>query len=346
MNRIRRYGSAIALTLVTSAVIALGLAACGSDEKKPADGSPTGSASQTPPPLSGTIAGDGSSTVFPISEAVAEEFGKVHNDVQVTVGTSGTGGGFEKFCAGETDFNDASRPIKDEEKAACAAKGIEFVEFEVAFDGLSLVVPTSNDFVDCLTVEELANIWKPDSSVDSWDDVRAGFPSQKISLYGPGTDSGTFDYFTAEIVGEEGSSRADYTPNEDDNVLVQGVAGDENALGYFGYAYYTGNTDKLKLVGVDGGSGCVLPSQATIESGEYSPLSRPLYLYFTTTSLERPEVAEFVRFYLTEGVPLVAEVGYVAAPQSVYDEGLAKINSNLTSDWRSGIPGDSLGGDA
>ena len=241
------------------------------------------------------------------------------------MGISGTGGGFQKFCNGETDFSDASRPIKDSEKQTCADNAIEYVEFEVAYDGLSLVVNTKNDFATCLSVEELANIWKPDSTVKKWSDVRADFSDEDISLYGPGTDSGTFDYFTAEIVGEEGASRSDYSPSEDDNQLVLGVEGDDGALGYFGYAYYVENKDKLNLVEVDSGAGCVGPSQATIESGEYAPLSRPLFVYVATDALARSEVEEFMRFYLTEGAALAVEVGYVASPQDIYDEGLAKL---------------------
>ena len=272
-----------------------------------------------------TISGDGSSTVFPITEAVAEEFGKTRDDVDVIVGISGTGGGFQKFCNGETDFNDASRPIKDEEEQACADNGVEPVEFQVAFDGVSVMVNPANDFVECLTVDELKSIWEPGSTVDSWNDVRPEWPDQPIRLYGPGTDSGTFDYFTGVIVGEEDASRADYQASEDDNVLVQGIAGDENALGYFGFAYYEQNTDRLKLVAVDDGEGCVAPSRETILNGEYSPLSRPLFVYVRADALERPEVADFMRFYLTEGRTLVQEVGYVEAPDEVYEDGLAKI---------------------
>jgi len=314
----------LVLAAAMFAIAGLVFAGCGDDEKD------TGATATTAPEattkLSGSIEGDGSSTVFPIAEAMAEEFGKIH-DVDVTVGTSGTGGGFEKFCAGETDFSNASRPIKDTEKETCAAAGIEYVEFEIAFDGLSVLVNPGNDWAECLTVEELANIWKPDSTVESWSDVRADFPDEPLSghLYGPGTDSGTFDYFTAEIVGEEGASRADYTASEDDNVLVQGIAGDDTGLAYFGFAYYEGNQDKLKLVGVDNGEGCVLPSRETILDGSYAPLSRPLFVYVATEALAQPEVAEFMRFFLTDGVPLIAEVGYVEVPDDVYREGLALI---------------------
>jgi phosphate transport system substrate-binding protein len=300
------------------------LSACGGDDETDTGNGGNGTTEPNGQNLSGSINGDGSSTVFPITEAVAEEFGKIH-DVDVTVGISGTGGGFEKFCNGETDFSDASRPIKDEEAQACADNGIEYEEFTVAYDGLSVLVSPSNDFVECLTVEQLNAIWAPDSSVDNWNQVDPSFPDQDITLYGPGTDSGTFDYFTDEINGEEGASRADYTASEDDNVLVQGIAGDDNALGYFGFAYYIENEDKLKLVSVDGGEGCVAPSQETIESGEYTPLSRPIFVYVSTEALARPEVAEFMRFYMTEGPALVTEVGYVALPSDLYDEGIAKI---------------------
>lgn len=303
--------------LVTA--IAMVLIACdGGDGGGDANGRST-------PELSGTIVGDGSSTVFPISEAVAEEFGQVEGNVDVVVGVSGTGGGFQKFCNGETDFNDASRPIEDDELETCRANGIEPVEFQVAFDGLSVLVNPDNEFADCLTVEELKQVWEPDSAVDNWNDIRSDWPDQSIALYGPDTDSGTFDFFTETIVGEEGSSRPDYTASADDNVLVQGIAGDEDALGYFGFAFYFENTDILKLVAVDGGEGCVAPSRETILDGSYAPLSRPLFVYVRQDALEQPEVAEFMRFYLTEGPALAAEVGYVEAPDEVYQEGLAKI---------------------
>jgi len=287
-------------------------------------GAKTPAVGQTPQ-LSGNIEGDGSSTVFPITEAVAEEFRKVQPDVDVTVGISGTGGGFKKFCNGEIDFSDASRPIKDEEKTACAGKGIEYVEFEIAFDGLSVMVHPDSDFVDCLTVAELKSIWAPGSTIKNWKDVRSGFPDKPLSLYGPDTDSGTFDYFTEVINGKAKDSRADYTASADDNALVQGIAGDENALGYFGFAYYEANTDKLKLLGVDPGSGCVEPSREAILNETYAPLSRPLLVYVRKDALERPEVQGFMRFYLDNGKALVDEVGYVEVPDAVYQEGLAKI---------------------
>ena len=266
--------------------------------------------------ISGSIAVDGSSTVFPITQAVAEEFNAEEPDVQISVGVSGTGGGFQKFCAGETDISDASRPIKpDEEAPVCEENGVEYVELQVAIDGISVVVNPANTWAECLTVEELKAIWEPGSTIDSWADVRAGFPDEPMPLYGPGTDSGTFDYFTDEIVGEEGASRSDYTASEDDNVLVQGVAGDPNALGHFGYAYYEQNTDKLKALAIDAGEGCVTPTRESIESGGYTPLARPIFIYVAKDAAGRPEVEAFVDFYLGSVNDLVAEVGYIPMPE-------------------------------
>ena len=230
--------------------------------------------------MTGTIEIDGSSTVYPISEAVAEEFNKLHGRVRVNVGVSGTGGGFKRFIIGETDISGASRLIRNpKETSEAEANGIEYVELRLGTDGLSVMVNSSNDFVDCLTTDELKRIWEPGSKINNWSQVRAGFPDQKMRLYGPDTDSGTFDYFTDEIMGEVQLSRADYTASADDNVLVQGIAGDKGSLGYFGYAYYRENEDKLKVLAVDSGSGCVKPSPETITSAEYSPLSRPLFIY-------------------------------------------------------------------
>jgi phosphate transport system substrate-binding protein len=278
--------------------------------------------------LKGDVKIDGSSTVFPISEAVAEEFMKIHKDVRVTVGVSGTGGGFKKFCLGETDISDASRQVKDLERDACAEKDIQFIELAVAFDGLSVMVNPDNDFVDHLTVEELNKIWEPESEINNWKDVRPGFPDLEIKLYGPGTDSGTFDYFTDEINGGEGASRPDYTASEDDNVLVKGIAGDKGSLGYFGYAYYIENTDKLKLVAIDGGDGPVLPTPETINNGAYAPLSRPIFIYTSISSLiNKPQVLEFVKFYLTEGPTLVPEVGYIEMPAEDYTESWEKVQA-------------------
>lgn len=271
--------------------------------------------------LSGQIIVDGSSTVFPIIEAVSEEFTNANPDVQVPVGFAGTGGGFKKFIAGETDISNASRPIKTEEADALKAAGIEYAEIKIAYDGLTVVVNAANDWCTDITVEELAMIWAPDSKVSLWSDVRAEWPAEKIGLYGPGSDSGTFDYFTEEINGETGAIRTDYTPSEDDNVLVQGVAGDKYAMGFFGYAYFVENEGKLKSLAVNG----VAPTIETIKDGSYAPLSRPLFIYVKMTSMERPEVAAFVNYLLTEGTVLVEEVGYVALTDDEYKAELAKL---------------------
>ncbi|MGH7475087.1 MAG: PstS family phosphate ABC transporter substrate-binding protein [Longimicrobiales bacterium] len=279
----------------------------------------------------GRIEIDGSSTVYPITEAVAEEFrAEAGGATQVTVGVSGTGGGFKRFCAGETHISNASRPIKEEEQQACEQAGVEYLELAVAYDGMSVVANPGNRFLECLTVEELRRIWEPASTVRRWSDVRPGFPDATLSLYGPGTDSGTFDYFTEAIMGEEDASRADYTASEDDNVLVQGVSGDPNALGYFGYAYYQENQDRLKLIGVDNGSGCVLPSEETIASGEYAPLSRPIFIYVNREALAQPHVAEFVRFYLESADDLVAQVGYIPLEAERYEAGLQQLSAPPT----------------
>ncbi len=312
----------IVYPLALSLVLVLGLAACSSgEEEEPAE------ESDSMVTLSGTIEIDGSSTVFPVSEAVAEEFGKLHGDVRVNVGVSGTGGGFKRFTVGETDISDASRPIKDREAAAAKENGVEYIELKVGTDGLSVMVSPDNDFVDCLTVAELKRIWEPGSKITKWNQVRPEFPDRPMRLYGADTDSGTFDYFTEEIVGEAQASRADYTASTDDNVLVQGISGDRNALGYFGYAYYAENPGKLKVVAVDNGSGCVTPSAETIESGDYAPLSRPLSIYVSTKSLQRPEVKAFVEFYMEQGQELVREVGYVPLPDDAYTTGLNMVRS-------------------
>ena len=275
--------------------------------------------------LTGTIEIDGSSTVFPISQAVAEEFRKVHPNVQVSVGVSGTGGGFKRFVVGETDISNASRSIKPSEIETAAENGIEFIEIAVGFDGLSVVANPANNFLECLTTAELRSIWEPGSRLDRWSEVRDGFPDEKLRLYGPDTDSGTFDYFTEAIVGKEDASRSDYSASADDNVLIRGVAGDKNALGYFGFAFYSSSPDLLKLIAIDSGSGCLYPSAQTINDGSYSPLSRPMFIYINLAALERVEVVAFLNFYLDNAPVLVREVGYVPLPESLYDEGRALL---------------------
>ena len=268
--------------------------------------------------LRGTVSLDGSSTVYPISEAIAEEFLSVAPRVRVTVGVSGTGGGFKKFLSREIDINDASRTIKNSEVEEARANGIDYLEIPVAFDGLSVVVNPNNTWVDFLTVDELRMIWQPGSMVDSWDDIRPNWPQLPIRLYGPGTDSGTFDYFTEAVNGESGASRPDYTASEDDNVLVQGISGDENALGFFGYAYYIENQDNLKIVPIDEGNGPVAPTAQSINDGTYSPLSRPIFVYLNTDSLARPEVRSFVDFYIDNAAGIANEVGYIELPEEMY----------------------------
>lgn len=277
-----------------------------------------------------TVKIDGSSTVFPITEAVAEEFQKEHPTIRVTVGISGTGGGFKKFSAGETDLNDASRPIKATEISMASENGVDFIELPVAFDGISVLVNPGNEFVDYLTVEELRKIWQPGSTVKKWSDVRANWKDRALNLYGPGTDSGTFDYFTEVINGKSQACRPDFTASEDDNVLVQGIAGDPNALGFFGYAYYGENRSRLKAVPIDGGKGPVAPSEKTINDGSYEPLSRPIFVYVSRQASERPEVSAFVKFYLENAPKLVTEVGYVPLPDRIYQLVLERFEKRAT----------------
>lgn len=294
----------------TAAVAALVLTGCGGQDVQATN-----------------VVADGSSTVAPLSEAAATLFRDVDSSINVTVATSGTGGGFEKFCAGETDISNASRPIKDEEAAICAENGIEFTEIVMANDGLAVVVPVGNTFAQCLTIEQLNTIWGPEAEgkVTSWNQVDSSFPDVELALFGPGTDSGTFDYFTDEINGEEGAIRTDYSPSEDDNVLVQGISGAEGGLGFFGLSYVTENADLIRAVDVDGGEGCVSASLETVQSGAYTPLGRPLFIYVSNTSyLEKAQVKKFVDFYvdsqadiaaLATFIPLTDEQAALAADQ-------------------------------
>lgn len=268
----------------------------------------------------GRISIDGSSSVYPITEAVAEEYRNRHGDIRVTVGVSGTGGGFKKFARGEIDISNASRPIKEPEIKACAENNIGFIEIPVAYDGLAVVISPANEFVDFLTVEELKKMWEPaaQEKIISWKQIRATFPDVPLRLYGAGTSSGTYDYFTEAIVGKAKSSRGDYTASEDDNVLVQGVSTDKGALGFFGLAYYVENKTKLKLVGVDAGKGPVYPTDSTVRTGTYAPLSRPEFIYINARSANSAVIQDFVRFYLENASKLVKEVGYVPLPDEVY----------------------------
>lgn len=284
-------------------------------------------------PVSGNVTIDGSATVLPLSKAIAAAFRKSNPTVQFAIALSGTGGGFKKFCAGGIDIEDASRPIKADESEQCKAQHIEYIELPVAFDSLSVVVNAKNTFVDCLTVKELKAIWEPaaEGRMTQWNQIRASFPAQPLRLFGPGKASGTFDYFTFAIVGTQGSSRGDYTKSEDDTVIEQGVEAEPNALGYFGYAYYQANKERLKLIGVDNGHGCVLPSTQTVADGTYQPLTRPLFIYVNRAAAGRPEVKAFARFYLApESSEIVTDVGYVPLPTQALVSQAARFDKGVT----------------
>src|SRR5215212_7453893 len=295
------------ITIAACGALALGAAACGNSDNESTASSGSGGGD-----LSGSIKIDGSSTVAPFAQAAQEAFQGENPGVKITVGTSGTGGGFEKFCAGETDISDASRPIKpDEEALVCKKAGISYKEIQVANDGIAVV--TNPDLkVDCLTTDQLKQVWNKGSKVKSLSEVDPKLPDAQLKLFGPGTDSGTFDFFTDVINGEEGVSREDYSPSEDDNILVQGVSGESGGLGYFGHSYYEQNQDKLNLVKVDGGDGCVEPTTETIQSGEYKPLSRPLFMYPSTKALKRPEVKAFMQ-YVNDNYQAIADASQIVA---------------------------------
>ena len=295
----RTRTAAIAALAISSALV---LAACGGGSSSDSSGDSN---------LSGAVRIDGSSTVYPLTALAAEDFMAANPGVQVTVGSSGTGGGFEKFCRGETDANDASRSIKEEEAAACEAAGVQYAELQVAVDALTVVVNKANTWATCLTVEELNKIWAPDSTVKSWNEIRADFPDVPLALFGAGTDSGTFDYFTDAINGEEGASRTDYTPTEDDNVTVQGVSGSEGGLGYFGFTYFEENADKLNAVQIDSGAGCVAPSVETAQDGSYTPLSRPLFIYPSKQALAKPEVKAFFDYYVANDATIATDALFI-----------------------------------
>src|SRR5688572_6011157 len=315
------YGGDMRLQLKQT-FLAIGLAAtaalvvaCGGGQ----DAANTGGQAQV-------ITADGSSTVFPITEAVAEDFQQANPGTRVTVGSSGTGGGFAKFCRNETDLSNASRPIRATEAEACAKAGITFIELPVAYDGLAIVIHPSNAWATTMTVAELKKLWEPaaQGKITRWSQIRAGWPDREIHLFGAGVDSGTFDYFTEAIMGKSTASRGDYTSSEDDNVIVQGVSGDANALGYFGYAYYEQNKDKLKLVAVDdgdasNGDGPIAPSPETVAGGTYRPLSRPIFIYAKVKALQRAEVKQFIDYYLEKGPALARDVGYIPLPTREHD---------------------------
>lgn len=280
---------------------------------------------------------DGSSTVYPISEAVAEEFRKVRKDVKITIGFSGTGGGFKKFCAGETDISNASRPIKEAELELCKKNGVEYIELPVAYDALSVVVNSQNDWAKTMTVAELKKIWEPSAQgkVTNWNQIRAEWPNAPLELYGPGVDSGTYDYFTEAVVGQEHASRGDFTSSEDDNVLVQGVSLSKNALGFFGLAYYIENQDKLKALAVDdqndaNGKGGQMPSIENVVKGVYQPLARPLLIYIRKDSAEKTLVREFINFYIDNSSKLATEVGYVQLNDDVIKLVKERFNTSTT----------------
>jgi phosphate transport system substrate-binding protein len=306
------------LSIVCAALV---FASCGNNKSKDANGDSEN--------LSGEIAIDGSSTVYPITEAVAEEYRAVQPDVRITVGVSGTGGGFKKFSRGETDLSNASRPIKSGEIDDSKANNISYVELEVAYDGLTVVKNPENDWLKSITIEELKTIWEPaaQGKIMKWNQIRPEWPNEEIHLFGPGVASGTYDYFTEAVVGETGASRGDFTASEDDNVLVQGVAGDKYSLGFFGLAYYEENKNKLDVVSVDGGNGPITPSMETVKDGSYAPLSRPLFVYVNSKAIERPEVVDFMNFYLENAGSLAKEIGYIPLPDEKYKEQIEKFNN-------------------
>jgi phosphate transport system substrate-binding protein len=312
----------LVLLLLALAALAIGAAGCGRDDDESSDdanapATTDSEATTEEAQLSGNVIIDGSSTVGPLTTAAAEAYRGEQPDVNVEVGVSGTGGGFERFCAGETDISNASRPIDEEEEVPlCTDAGVEFTEFQVGVDALTVVVNTANDWATCLTVEQLNKMWEPaaEGKINNWNQIDPSFPDVPLELAGAGTDSGTFDYFTDVINGEEGASRADYTASEDDNVTVQAVEGSEGGLGYFGFSYYEENADQLKALEVDGGEGCVAPSADTARDGTYQPLSRPLFIYVKNESIARPEVEGFVRYFLENSIQLAEDALFIPVP--------------------------------
>jgi len=321
-----------AFTLSLAAVVA----ACSAGEPTATDaGAEDGAAADAGAGVSGDILVDGSSTVFPISEAMAEEFMAENPDTRVTVGVSGSGGGFKKFCAGETDISNASRPIKQEEMDLCAEAGIEYIEVPVAFDGVTVVVNPENDWAECLTSDQLGAMWAPDAedTITNWNQIDPSYPDQELGLYGPGTDSGTYDYFTDAVTGEEGESRGDYTASEDDNVIVQGVQADSGGLGFFGYAYYEENQDTLTSVAIENADGdCINAGSDVIADGTYNPLARPIFYYVKTESYEtKPQVKAFAEYQIDQSNDsLISEVGYIPLPGEIVEKANARLTNTTT----------------
>jgi phosphate transport system substrate-binding protein len=315
--RLRERASIVSAVLVAG----LALAGCGGGENKESGAEGGGEK------VSGAVVIDGSSTVEPLSSAAAELFMGENPDANVTVGTSGTGGGFEKFCAGETDVADASREIKQEEADKCKQNGIEFTQLTVANDAISVVVNPQNDWAKCLTVEQLKAMWEPNSQMKTWNQVDPAFPAEPLQLFGPGSDSGTFDYFTDAVTGEEGASRTDYQASEDDNVIIQGVAGSKSALGYFGFTYLEENSDKLKGVEVNSGGGCVAPSAQTAQDGTYTPLARELFIYVSNKGLEKPQVASFAEFYLANNDKVVEAAKFIPLTEEQHKKAEEDLNA-------------------
>ncbi len=300
------------LILPTAFGLACALAACGG-------------ASDARNGLRGEVREDGSSTLYPVAVAVAEQFGRAYPGVRVSVGVSGTGGGIRRLCSDQIDLANASRAMTPDEATSCRARGVEVIEIPLALDGVTVVARRDSEFLDCLSVEELARLWQPGSAVELWSDLRPDFPESEVHLFGAGSSSGTYDFFTEQIVGSTRASRTDFQASEDDNVIVTSVAGDAQALGFFGYVYFAANAERLRAVAIDDGSGCVRPSPATIADGSYAPLVRTLYLYLNTSSLERPAVQRYVEFLLERVERLVADVGYVALPSAAYAESSARL---------------------
>ena len=313
---------------VLMVLIALAVAGCGGDDDEATGDTATGGGSAE---ISGRIEVDGSSTVGPFTTRAAENFQEENSGVQVTVGVSGTGGGFERFCAGETDMSNASRPIDEDEVKLCEDGGVEYVELQVANDALTVVANTQNDWATCLTTEELKNIWNTGSNVDNWNQVRSDFPDQDLRLFGPGTDSGTFDYFTDVINGEEGASRSDYSATEDDNVIVQGVGGETGGLGYLGFTYFEENQSTLKALEVDAGDGCVAPSAETAQDGTYKPLSRPLFVYVKKESLTKPEVEAFATYVVENAISIAEEAQFVPVTDEQAQEAQTALDGATAS---------------